>query len=85
VLRLDSLTVETLGQSEDHLLLIALTDDGQAVDPRGHGETPDHPGYTSGPDRPDGRSDAEETRRSMNEKLDELSHAREAEVRRNHL
>jgi len=27
--------------------------------------------------------DAEETRRSMNEKLDELSHAREAEVRRN--
>jgi len=54
VLRLDSLTVETLGQSEDHLLLIALTDDGQAVDPAVTARLLTIPVYTSGPDRPDG-------------------------------
>ncbi len=33
--RLDCLTVETLGQAEDHLLLSVVTDDGAVVPARG--------------------------------------------------
>ena len=42
MLRLDCLTVETLGQAEDHLLLSAVTTDGDVVPCRRRRSAPDH-------------------------------------------
>lgn len=81
MLRLDCLTVETLGQAEDHLLLSAVTADGQLVDPEVAARFLTIPG-TVRPPTGQIALDASDTRESLNERLTEASRARETAVRR---
>ncbi|MGB7217807.1 MAG: SNF2-related protein [Vicinamibacterales bacterium] len=81
MLRLDCLTVETLGQAEDHLLLSAVTADGQPLEASVAARLLTISGKVQ---PPTGQIflDAEDTRRSLNEKLTELLNGREKAVRR---
>jgi adenine-specific DNA-methyltransferase len=81
MLRLGCLTVETLGQAEDHLILTAVLTDGQVMEPEAAARLLSISGEVR---RPQGQIplDAEDTRRSLNKELDELSRDRESAVRR---
>ena len=81
VLRLACMTVETLGQAEDHLILTGVKEDGLPLDP----EVTTRLLTISGEVRPPRGQmtlDAEDARRSLNQKLDDVAVQRETAVRR---
>ena len=81
LLRLGCLTVATLGEAEDHLILTAVLADGQTLEPEAAARLLSISGQVQ---RPQGQIafDAADTRKLLDRKLDELSRDRETAVRR---
>lgn len=81
LLRLECLTVETLGLAEDHLILSAVSTDGQALEPEAAARLLSISGRME-PRKGQIALDRDETERCLIARLGEVSNLRQAAVRR---